>query len=51
MPNMIMNMLISENEFFHKIKRDGITILHGIHDKIDGLVLLRKRETKWQRRI
>ena len=24
-------LLISENEFFHKIKRDGITILHGIH--------------------
>ena len=22
---------ISENEFFHEIKRDGITSLHGIH--------------------
>ena len=21
------------NEFSHKIKRDGITILHGIHDE------------------
>ena len=25
-------LLISENEFFQKIKRDGITILHEIHD-------------------
>ena len=23
----------SENEFFHRIKRDGITSLHGIHEK------------------
>ena len=22
---------MSENEFFHEIKRDGITSLHGIH--------------------
>ena len=26
-------LLISQNEFFfHEIKRDGITSLHGIHD-------------------
>ena len=26
-------LLISENEFFLEIKRDGITSLHGIHVK------------------
>ena len=26
-------LLISENELFHEIKRDGITSLHGIHAK------------------
>ena len=25
-------LLISEKEFFHEIKRDGITSLHGIHE-------------------
>ena len=25
---------MSENEFFHEIKRDGITSLHGIHVKM-----------------
>ena len=25
-------LLMSENEFFNDIKRDGITSLHGIHD-------------------
>ena len=25
-------LLISENDFFHRIKRDGITSLHGIYD-------------------
>ena len=24
-------LLISENNFFHEIKRDGITSMHGIH--------------------
>ena len=24
---------MSENEFTHEIKRDGITSLHGIHEK------------------
>ena len=27
-------LLITENEFTHEIKRDGITSLHGIHDKL-----------------
>ena len=27
-------LLISGNQFFHKIKRDGITSLHGIHLKV-----------------
>ena len=27
-------LLISENEFFHEVKRDGITSLHGIHDRV-----------------
>ena len=27
-------LLISENWVFHEIKRDGITSLHGIHDKL-----------------
>ena len=30
---------MSENEFFHKIKRDGITSLHGIHVVIPCLTL------------
>ena len=25
---------MSENEFFHEIKRDGITSLHGIHAQL-----------------
>ena len=28
----------SENQFFHEIKRDGITSLHGIHDEITIIV-------------
>ena len=24
---------ISKNEFFHEIKHDGITSLHGVHDE------------------
>ena len=31
-------LLISENEFFHEIKRDGITSFHGIHDKHSWLI-------------
>ena len=27
-------LLISENEFFQEIKRDGITIFHGIHAQV-----------------
>ena len=27
-------LLISENQFTHEIKRDGITSLHGIHERI-----------------
>ena len=27
----VNNLSISENEFFHEIKRNGITSLHGIH--------------------
>ena len=30
-------LLISEHWFFHEIKRDGMTSLHGIHDFIDSL--------------
>ena len=30
---MMLMYSISENEFFYKIKRDGTTILHGIHDE------------------
>ena len=32
-------LLISANEFFNKIKRDGITILHGIHVMVGNLIL------------
>ena len=27
-------LLISENEFTHEMKRDGITSLHGIHGQL-----------------
>ena len=30
-------MVISENEFFHEIKRDGITSLQGIHERVKRL--------------
>ena len=33
---LMQSLLIPENEFFHEIKRDGITILHGIHVKPIG---------------
>ena len=32
-------LAISENEFFHEIKRDGITSLHGIHEQAAYKVL------------
>ena len=30
---------LSENEFFHDIKRDGITSLHGIHALISWVLM------------
>ena len=31
-------LLISANEFFHEIKRDGITTLHGIHERLQRTI-------------
>ena len=39
-------LMISENEFFHEIKCDRITSLHGIHDTFLFLYL-NSQEGKW----